>query len=254
VRDAWPDVDVRGKVALVTGGGTRVGRVLAETLGRHGATMAVHYNDSDAGAEEVVAALAKSGGRGKTFGADLSDAMECAKLIDGVVAAFGGLDILVNSAAIMMKTPFGSVSIEQWDRMFAINLRAPFFLSQAAAPHLKKSKGAIVNIADLAGFETWSIYVPHGLTKGGVVKMTRGLANVLSPHVRVNAIAPGNVLPPVGMKSAEIEKLNDTTPLKRWGSPEDVAKAMMFLIESDYVTGETVVVDGGRHVRVATTE
>jgi pteridine reductase len=246
-------MELKGKVALVTGGGRRVGRVLAETLGRHGATVAVHFNESQLGAAEVAREIVGAGGRAKAIGADLEQPRGPADLVAAVISEFGGLDVLVNSAAIMVKTSFGEVSVEDWDRMFAINLRAPFFLSQAAAPHLRKAKGIIVNIADMAGFETWGGYIPHGISKGGVVKMTRGLASALAPDVRVNAIAPGNVLPPVGWTEKEADRLNDTTPLRRWGTPDDVAKAMLFLIESDYITGETIVVDGGRHIRVSTT-
>lgn len=246
-------MQLRGKVALVTGGGRRVGRALAEALGARGATVAVHYNESTSGADEVVRALGAGGGKAQAFAAQLTDAQAPAALIERVVAKFGQLDVLVNSAAIMVRTPVGEVDAATWDRMFALNLRAPFLLSQAAAPHLRKTRGAIVNIADLAAFETWPGYIPHGLTKAGVVQMTRGLARVLAPEVRVNAIAPGTVLLPDDWNERDEERLNQTTPLKRAGSPADVVAALMFLLESEYVTGETIVVDGGRHVRGSTT-
>jgi pteridine reductase len=133
--------------------------------------------------------------------------------------------------------------------MFAVNLRAPFFCAQAAAPHMRARGGAIVNIADLAAYETWPAYVPHGITKAGVVQMTRGLARALAPRVRVNGIAPGAVLLPEGWDEAADERLRSTTPLGRHGSPDDVAQAMLYLLDADFVTGETIVVDGGRHVR-----
>ena len=242
-------MELRGKVALVTGGGRRVGRALARALGGRGATVAVHFNRSAAGARDVVAEITGAGGSAEAFGADLTDAKAPDRLIADVVKALGDLHVLVNSAAIMERTPFGEVTVEQWEGILSLNLRAPFFLSQAAAPHLRRAHGAIVNIADLAAYETWPGYLPHGISKSGVVHMTRGLARVLAPEVRVNAIAPGTVLLPDDWRAADEERLNKTTPLQRQGSPDDVAAAMLFLLESDYITGETIIVDGGRHVR-----
>jgi pteridine reductase len=241
-------MELAGRVALVTGGGRRLGRALAEALGRTGARVAVHYNASAAGAEETVASIRAAGGEAESFRADLAGAAAAPPLIAAVLARFGRLDVLVNSAAVMVRTPFGEVSAEQWDAMFALNLRAPFFAAQAAAARLVDG-GSIVNIADLAAFETWPGYVPHGITKAGVVQMTRALARVLAPAVRVNAIAPGAVLLPDDWDAASGEHLTRTTPLRRLGSPDDVVGAMLYLIAADYVTGETIIVDGGRHVR-----
>jgi len=246
-------MDLRGKVALVTGGGRRVGRVLAEALGERGATVAVHYNESKSGADEVVAALTKAGRKASAFGAQLTKSGAPTRLVADVVAAYGQLDVLINSAAVMVRTPFGEVTEAQWDEMFALNLRAPFLLAQAAAPHLKKAGGAIVNIADLAAFETWPAYIPHGITKAGVVQMTRNLAKVMAPEVRVNGIAPGTVLLPDDWDGRSAEHLNASTPLRRSGTPQDVASAMLFLLDADYVTGDVIIVDGGRHVRGSTT-
>lgn len=242
-------MELRGKVGLVTGGGRRVGRALALALADRGMVVAVHYNESEKGAREVVASIANGGGRAKTFGADLTGPTAPAALVQQVVADLGSLDVLVNSAAVMVRTPFGEVDVHEWDRIFALNLRAPFFLSQAAASHLRRARGAIVNIADLAAFETWPGYVPHGLTKSGIVHMTKALARVLAPDVRVNAVAPGTVLLPDDWSDADRDRLDKTTPLERQGSPDDVASAMLFLLDADYITGETIIVDGGRHVR-----
>lgn len=244
-------MELRGKVALVTGGGRRVGRALALALADRGATVAVHYNESEKGAREVAATIKKGGGRAEMLGADLTDPTAPASLIDEVVGKLGSLDVLINSAAIMLRTPFGEVDAGKWDQIFALNLRAPFFLAQAAAPHLRRTRGggAIVNIADLAAFETWPGYVPHGLTKSGIVHMTKALARVLAPEIRVNAVAPGTVLLPDDWTEADRERLDKTTPLKRQGSPDDVAAAMLFLLDADYITGETIIVDGGRHIR-----
>jgi pteridine reductase len=244
-------VDLRGRVALVTGGGRRVGRALALALAGRGAAVGVHYNASGAGAGEVVSTIEKQGGRARSFAADLTRPDSPEGLVDDVVRELGSLDVLVNSAAVMLRTPFADVTPEQWDEILALNLRAPFFLSQAAAPHLRRARGggAIVNISDLAAFETWPGYIPHGVSKSGIVYLTKALARVLAPEIRVNAIAPGTVLLPDDWDERAAERLNATTPLKREGSPEDVASAMLFLLDAEYVTGETIIVDGGRSVR-----
>lgn len=241
-------MELRGRVALVTGAGRRVGRALAVALGAEGMTVAVHYHASDAGARESARMIERAGGKASIIAADLTSGT-AASLIDQVVRQLGGLDVLVNSSAVMERTPLGEVTAAQWDAMMALNLRAPFLLSQAGAPHLARARGAIVNIADLAAFETWPAYIPHGISKAGVVYMTRALAQTLAPDVRVNGIAPGAVLLPDQWSEADAAKLRDSTPLRRLGSPDDVVGAMLYLLRADYVTGETVIVDGGRHVR-----
>ena len=233
----------------MTGAGRRVGRALAVALGARGMHVIVHYNASSAGAEETVRLVIRAGGSGETMRADLADTQETEQLVDRALAARGSLDVLVNSAAVMRRTPLGETSARDWDEMFALNVRAPYFLSQRAAPALRAARGSIVNIADLAAFETWPAYVPHGITKSAVVQMTRALARVLAPEVRVNAIAPGVVLLPEGWNDEDAERLRATTPLGRLGSPEDVAGAMLYLLDAGYVTGEVITVDGGRHVR-----
>lgn len=242
-------MQLTGKVALVTGGGRRVGRTLAEALAERGVAVAVHYNESSSGADEVVRGIEGRGGKAFAFGADLTDRSAPERLLADVTKRLGGLHILVNSAAVMVRTPFGEVDPDVWDSMFALNLRAPFFLSQAAAPMLRQSLGAIVNIADHMALESWPAYIPHSLTKGAVMHMTRALARELAPEVRVNAIAPGVVLMPEKSDAREVQRLQTSTPLNRLGSPGDVAQAMLYLLEADYVTGETIIVDGGRHVR-----
>jgi pteridine reductase len=242
-------MDLAGRVALVTGAGRRVGRALAEALGRQGMRVAVHYHGSREGADDTVGAIEASGGQASAFQANLSDGAAPRRLVDDVVRHFGALDVLVNSAAVMERTPFDEVTVEQWDEIFALNLRAPFFMAQAAARAMRERGGAIVNIADLAAFETWPAYVPHGISKAGVVHLTRSLARVLAPKIRVNGIAPGTVLLPEQWDPGAAEHLRSTTPLQRQGSPDDVVRTMLFLLDADYVTGETIIVDGGRHVR-----
>lgn len=237
------------RVALVTGAGRRVGRAIALALAARGMHVVVHYHGSAEGADETVRLVQQMGGTASEIHADLREVADAHTLIDRTLEVVGRLDALVNSAAVMLRTPVGETSAADWDAMFTLNVRAPYFLAQRAAPALRASRGAIVNIADLAAYETWPAYVPHGMTKAAVVQMTRGLAHALAPEVRVNAVAPGAVLLPDGWSDADAERLRATTPLRRLGTPEDVAGAVVFLIESDYITGEVIKVDGGRHVR-----
>ncbi len=244
-------MQLAGRVALVTGAAHRVGRALAVALGGRGMHVAVHYRADPAQAEETCRLVVEAGGSGTPFRADLAQADQPAALVSAAADHFGGLDVLVNSAAVMIRTPVGEVTPDAWDAMFAVNLRAPFFCAQAAAARMRDNPegGVIVNIADLAAYETWPAYVPHGITKAGVVQMTRALARALAPAVRVNGIAPGTVLLPEGWDEAASERLRATTPLGRHGSADDVVQAMLYLLDADFVTGETIIVDGGRHVR-----
>lgn len=241
-------MDPQGRVALVTGSGRRVGRAIALGLARAGARVAVHHHASRVGADETVAEIERAGGEARAFQADLRDPHAPARLVDAVARDFGGLDVLVNSAAVMERTPIGTVTADAWDAMMALNLRAPFLAAQAAAAHMGAG-GCIVNIADLAAFESWPAYVPHSISKAGVVHMTRALARALAPAVRVNAVAPGAVLLPDEWDEAAAARLRATTPLGRLGDASDVVDAVLFLVRADYVTGDTIVVDGGRHVR-----
>lgn len=237
------------RVALVTGAGRRVGRAIAVAVGARGMHVVVHYNDSAEGAEETVRQIRAVGGTASTERADLTDLPTAEQLVDRVVQRHGDLSVLVNSAAVMVRTPLGEVTSAQWDDMFALNVRAPFFLSQRAAPALRRSGGCIVNIADLAAYETWPAYVPHGMSKAAVVHMTRGLARALAPEVRVNGVAPGVALLPEDCSAEDAERMRRTTPLQRLGTPDDVAQAVLYLIDARYVTGEVITVDGGRHIR-----
>ena len=237
------------RIALVTGAGRRVGRAIATALGSRGMHVAVHFNASASGARETAKEIERAGGKATLFQADLSQPAMPRTLVDEVAASLGALDVLVNSAAIMQRTPLDSITPAEWDAMFAINSRAPFFASIAARRHMAARGGAIVNIADLAALETWPAYIPHGLSKAVVVQMTRNLARTLAPSVRVNAVAPGVIMLPEGWSAETGERLRQTTPLKRLGSVNDVVGAVIYLLEADYVTGETIVVDGGRHIR-----
>ncbi len=239
-----------GRAALVTGGGRRVGKAIALALAGRGADVVIHYNGGAAEAEETAAEIRALGVRAALVRCDLSAVTAATALPALAHDAFGRLDIVVNSAAMMVRTPVGDVSPEAWDAMFALNLRAPFFIAQAAAPLLREHAGAaIVNIADLAAYETWPAYVPHAMTKAGIVQMTRGLARALAPAIRVNAVAPGAVLLPDEWDTETSQRFAATTPLGRLGTAEDVAQAVVYLCEAPYVTGEVIIVDGGRHIR-----
>jgi len=242
-------MELRGRNALVTGAGHRVGRAIALALAGRGMRVAIHYNSADTGARETLEQVRAAGGDGDVFQADLTRGEAADALIAAVRDKFTTLDVLVNSAAVMLRTPFGETTAQQWDDIMALNLRAPFLLSQAAAPMLRASHGVVVNIADLAAFETWPGYLPHGISKSGVVHLTRSLARLMAPEVRVAAIAPGTVLLPENWDAGSAEHLIETTPLHRNGSPEDVTRTVLFILDSDYLTGETIIVDGGRNVR-----
>lgn len=239
----------KGRVALVTGGARRVGRALVQALADRGARVAVHHHDSPEDAATLISALTARGIDAAAFRSDLRQPDSPAQLIADVASHFGSLDILVNSAAIMVRSPLDEITTESWDDTFALNLRAPFFCARAAAHAMGERGGVIVNLADLAGIEAWPAYAAHGISKAGVIHMTRVLARILAPRVRVNAIAPGAVLLPEHWSAEDAAHLVRTTPLGRIGSPEDVAHAMLYLIEADYVTGDLVIVDGGRHIR-----
>jgi len=236
------------RVALVTGGARRLGAALARAVAARGYAVAVHHRASDREAAALVADIAADGGVAHAFVADLTNPEAPATLVREVASHFGSLDLLVNSAANMLRTPMGSITAEAIDAVFALNVRAPLLCAQAAA-HVMPDGSHIVNMADLAAFETWSGYIPHGMSKAAVVQMTRALARTLAPRIRVNAIAPGVVLLPEGWDPASADRLASTTPLKRLGDPSDVVRALEYLLDATFVTGEVLLVDGGRHVR-----
>lgn len=243
-------LDLSGKVALVTGGARRVGRAISEALAADGARVAIHYHASEPEARQLAEELQARGyAAPEIFQADLRNPVEAEQLPRHVVARLGRLDFLINSAAVMLRQPFGSVTAEMWDSVLDLNLRAYFLVSQAAAPALREARGKIVNISDVAAYEPWPSYLPHSISKAGVEMLTRGLARVLAPEVTVNAIAPGPVLPAEGTSEAERERLLRTIPLGRLGDPRDVADAVRFFLASDFVTGATLIVDGGQMVR-----
>jgi pteridine reductase len=242
-------MNLDGKVALVTGGAHRVGRALALALAREGADVAIHYHQSGKAALETTGDVEKLGRRAAAFAADLADADAARALPARVVDELGRLDVLVNSASLFETAPFQDVSVDDWDRVMAVNLRAPFLLAQAAAPYLTESGGVIINVADLAGLQAWPAFAHQGVSKAGLIHLTRVSARALGPRIRVNCVVPGTVLPPDDYTDAEVAASVERTVLGRVGSPRDVEEAVLFLIRSDYATGSVVVVDGGRMLR-----
>jgi len=235
-----------GRVALVTGAGKRLGRAVALRLANEGADVAVHYGKSEAEAHEVVAEIEKMGRRASAFSAELTDVPAIQRLVQSVASRFARLDILVNCAANFLETKFGETNEATWDASMDTNLKAPFFCAQAAAPHLAKSgRGVIINFADIGGLLGWTEFLPHSISKAGVIMLTRILAKELGPSVRVNAVAPGTITMPGDPPEWQADFIR-RAPLKRTGRPEEIADAVLYLIAAEFVTGHVLVVDGGR--------
>jgi pteridine reductase len=240
---------LEGKVAIVTGGARRLGKALALALAERGVRVAVHYGSSAAAAAEAVEQIEALGGEAFALQADLSRA----DLAPGVIAAaadrFGQLDFLVNSAAIFEPGGIFDTTEENWERHFAINLKSPFFLSRAFGTHVGGERsGHIVNIADWRAMRPGPDYLAYTMTKAALVTMTQSLALALAPNIQVNVIAPGAILPPPEKDQAYLDRLAQTIPAQRVGSPAEVARALLYLLESDFVTGELIYVTGGEHL------
>lgn len=240
-----------GKSALVTGAARRVGAAIASHLHAAGANVVVHHHRSDEAARQLTDRLnAVRPGSAASFPANLLETATAELLTAHAVERFGALDVLVNNASTFYPTPIGTVTEAVWDDLIGTNLKAPFFLSQAAAPFLKASRGLIVNLVDIHAQRPLPDYAVYCAAKAGLVMLTRALARELGPEVRVNGIAPGPILwPENGMDTALQAKIIGRTALKRAGSPDDIARAVLFFAtQAPYVTGQILAVDGGRSV------
>jgi pteridine reductase len=242
-------MELNGKVAIVTGGAVRLGKALALALAEQGARLIIHYGSSASPAQETVTEIKAMGSDALAIQADLSQSGEAPSIVERAVAHFGQVDILVNSAAIFKPGNWDDTTEANWDRHFAINLKSPFFLSQAFAAHVGPERaGHIVNIADWRGVRPGTDHIAYTLTKAALIAMTKGLALALAPNIQVNAIAPGLILPPPGEDQSYLERKAGKIPAQRAGSPEEIAKVLMFLLRSDFVTGDLIFVTGGEHL------
>ena len=242
-------MEIEGKVALVTGGAKRLGRHIALALAQRGAELVIHYRESVREAQEVLALLKKAGGKPVAVPGDVSNAGDVDRIVETAMQAFGRIEILVNSAALFYRTPFESLTEADWDRLLSVNLKGPFLLCRkVGSVMLQQGRGKIVNLADIAGLRAWAEFIPYAVSKAGVIALTQGLAKALAPTVQVNAVAPGAVLLPEGTAPEERQRAIRRIPLARLGSPEDIVRAVVYLIENDFVTGEVLVVDGGQHL------
>jgi pteridine reductase len=241
-------MDLKDKVALVTGAGRRVGKAIALALAGRGAAVAVHYRSSRAEADALVAEISSRGGRAQGFHADLEKVADIEAMVSGAIAALGRIDVLVNSASVFYRKPLEEVTERDWDANLDTNLKAPFFLAKFAGLQMRKQgAGKIVNIGDWAGIRPYNNYLPYVVSKTGIIGLTRALAKALAPEVQVNCIALGPVMAPDEYGADEVARLVEGTLVKRMGTPEDVARAVLFFCEgTDFATGATLVLDGGR--------
>jgi NAD(P)-dependent dehydrogenase (short-subunit alcohol dehydrogenase family) len=242
-----------GKVALITGG-KRIGAVVARELASRGVDVALSYARSKTEADEAADIVRASGRRGATFAVDLSQPASAAALVQSVADTFGRLDILINMASVYVRKPFADLTAADWAANLDVDLRAAFLCAHAAVPHMRtQGGGRIVNFSDWiakSGRPRYAGYVPYYVAKAGIIALTEALALELAPdNILVNAIAPGPIVAPPGTTEAELRAVEEATPLARWGGEMEIAKAVLALLDSDFITGETIRVDGGRHLK-----
>ncbi|MGH2593840.1 MAG: SDR family NAD(P)-dependent oxidoreductase [Anaerolineae bacterium] len=242
-------MEIRNRIALVTGGAHRVGKSIALALAAEGAHTIITYLSAAEEATRTLGEIEACGVRALSIKADQRDPAQIDTLFAAIRDRFGRLDILVNSAAIMERRTIFDITPDDWDRTLGTNLRGPFFVAQAAARLMRQTQGCIINIADSSALHPWPSYIAHTVSKAGLVALTQALAVALAPSIRVNAIAPGAVLKPQNWSDEQWAKLAARIPLQRHGTPEDVAQAVLYLIRSDFVTGQLLVLDGGRELR-----
>lgn len=237
------------QVALVTGGGRRIGKAIALTLARAGAHVVVNYNRSRAEARATVREVAALGVQAAALRADISKPRQVEAMFRVLEKRFGRLNILVNNAAVFFPRTWEELTAEDWDRILGINLKGTFFCAQAAARLMMRRKsGVVINISSLGGLQAWPDYLHYCCSKAAVIMLTRGLAKALAPHIRVNSVAPGTILFP-GERGAMIENVIRTTPLKKAGSAQDIADIVLFLAtRAEFITGQVFAVDGGKSI------
>jgi 3-oxoacyl-[acyl-carrier protein] reductase/pteridine reductase len=242
-------MNAQGKTALITGGAHRVGKAMTLALAQQGANVVVNYHTSAEAAQETAAQAQALGVGALAVQCDVSDPDQVHAMVQETVRAFGGLDILVNSASLFKRTPFPMADYTDWHQVFDILVHGSMYCANAAAPLMReRGEGLIVNIVDGSAWRPWRGFAAHSTGKAGLLALTRQLALELAPEVRVNAIAPGPVLPPPGHSETQKERIAAGTLLKRWGSPQDVSEALLFLVRADYITGEVITVDGGEQL------
>jgi NAD(P)-dependent dehydrogenase (short-subunit alcohol dehydrogenase family) len=245
-------MEIEGKTALITGGAHRVGKSITLMLARGGANVVVDYFSSAAAAQQTVQQAEALGAAALAVQADAGDLEQVRSLVRAAVDRFGAVDILVNSASIWKKTPLPMGDFGDWHRVFGLLTDGVMYLVDAVAPvMLGRREGAIVNVVDLSVWTPFPGYIAHGVGKSALLALTRQLAVELAPSVSVNAVAPGPVLPPPGISEEQIARIARRTLKRRWGTPQDVAEAVRFLIEADYITGEVLFVDGGQRIAPA---
>jgi NAD(P)-dependent dehydrogenase (short-subunit alcohol dehydrogenase family) len=241
-----PGIPLAGKVALVTGAAKRIGRSIALRLASEGADVIVNYHNSKTEADEVVAQISATGRRAMAVRANVAKRIDVLALFATIEKEFGRLDILVNNAGMFFRAKFEELTEEQWDTILDANLKSQFLCSQTAAPMLRRSgQGRIINFASLGGLLAWPAYTHYCVSKAGVIMLTRCLARALAPEITVNAVAPGTISFP-GDAPEIAEDFIRRAPLRRTGGPADIDDAVMFLVQAPFVTGQVIVVDGGR--------
>jgi NAD(P)-dependent dehydrogenase (short-subunit alcohol dehydrogenase family) len=242
-------MDIQGKVALVTGGAVRVGKAITLMLAGAGAHVVVNYHGSTEAAQATAAAARALGVEALPIQCDVADAGAVQAMARQVMERWGGVDILVNSAGYFGKTPVPTDDLDTWHRVTRISIDGAFYVANALAPAmLRRGGGAIVNIVDLLAWTPRRGFTAHAVGKAGLLALTHQLALELAPTIRVNAVAPGPVMPPPDYDEGKRKEIAGRTLLERWGSAEDVAGAVRYLVEADYVTGATIHVDGGEHL------
>ena len=240
-------MEIHGKTAFITGSAKRIGRSIALALAADGMNLILHYGRSSREAKETQKAAERLGVRASLVQADLEKFSDVNQMIRQVLRMKCKIHVLINNASIFYKTPLEKVREKDWDRAFDINLKAPFFLSQAMGLAMVRQKeGKIINLLDWTAYRPSAMYLPYCASKAGLLAVTQGLAKILAPHVQVNGIAPGPILPAADSTREDIRKVTQRTPLKRFGDPSDIVEAVRFLLKStDFVTGAVLPVDGG---------